>query len=105
MTQRVAGVVDAGALEPARTRHARAFLEDATMRRRRLHFEAFPQGLPELLEVLHGPAPQRLVVLQIQAAAGVQPVAQGPRVRLHSLSPAVAFPDSMQPYHRLPYRF
>ncbi|MNS76040.1 hypothetical protein D3C72_1095760 [compost metagenome] len=73
VAQHLARVVDLRAGKPARAGHA-AFGEHRGVRRGRVQAGVVPDALPEGIEVGDGPAPQRVVAVEGQAARVAQPV-------------------------------
>jgi len=73
MAQDLLRIVDLGAGEPARTRHA-VVGQDRRVRRGRGQAVAVPDALPEGVQVGDGPAPQGVVGVEAQAALLAQPV-------------------------------
>ncbi len=72
MREQVLRVVELCAREPVRAGHARV-LQHRAKGRRRLHGEIVPHRSPEGRQVGHRPAPQRVVVGELQAARLPQP--------------------------------
>ncbi len=71
--EQVLGVVELGALEPARARHLAAG-QDLLVRRRRPDAEVVPDRRPEPVEVLDRPAPQGFVVAaEVEPALRLEP--------------------------------
>jgi hypothetical protein len=73
MPEHLLRIVDLRAFEPCRSRHS-AFGQHGAMRRRRLQLVIVPDALPERLQLGAGPAPQRVVAVELQAALRAQPV-------------------------------
>ena len=79
-TDHVLGVVQPRAREPLRARHL-ARPEHALVRRVRADLEVLPDRRPEALEVGDRPAPQGVVVVEVEAALAAQPVQVAPDLR------------------------
>ena len=73
MPQRLACVVDLGARKPHRAGHG-VLGEHGGVGRGRLQIKVVPHALPEGVEFGGGPAPQRVVAVELQAALVAQPV-------------------------------
>ena len=73
VTHHLAGVVDLRALEPFDVGHG-ASRQHRTVRRGRRHLEVIPDALPEGRQVGGGPAPQRVVTVEMLAALFGQPL-------------------------------
>ena len=72
VAEQVLGKVQLAAGEPLRARH-RAVGEDLVVRLRCLNFEVVPDRGPEVLELVHRPAPELVVVRELSPALGREP--------------------------------
>jgi hypothetical protein len=73
MPQHLARVVDLGAREPLRARHG-ATGQHGRVRRGGLQVKVVPDALPEGRQVVHRPAPQRIIGIKRKAACLAQPL-------------------------------